>query len=211
MAATVIPFSRWSQPEADDERDFEAWEAYVDLYERGDFPGLVRLCEATLRRWPDDVNAQYDLADAYVHNGEAERAIAFLTPLHRAEPEQIAYQYGILEALVALGRTEKDFDWVTPPRTCRVGPDVLAACFAYLHGKRRPRYVFDLKRQALADGYCLFSEEELVAALRADSRFVVECGVGLPRVSLAPGGGRRGRRRGVLARKRCSLAAGEMG
>ena len=85
MAATVIPFSRCPQSEADDERDFEAWEAYVELYERGDFPGLVRLCEATLRRWPDDVNAQYDLADAYVHNGQAERAIAFLTPLHRAE------------------------------------------------------------------------------------------------------------------------------
>jgi tetratricopeptide (TPR) repeat protein len=211
MAATVIPFSRCPWCEADEDRDFEAWEEYVLLYERGDFPGLVRLCEATLRRWPQDVNAQYDLADAYVHNGQAQRAIAFLTPLHRAEPEQIAYQYGILEALIALGRTEKDFDWATPPRIYRVGPDVLAACFAYLCGKRRPRYVFDLKHQALADGYCLFSEDDLVAALRADARFVVECEVGLPRVSLAPGGGRRGRRPGgALARKGCSVAAGEM-
>jgi hypothetical protein len=94
---------------------------------RAAIPALVRLCEATLRRWPDDVNAQYDLADAYVHNGHAERAIAFLAPLHCAEPEQLAYQYGILEALVALGRTEKDFDWGTPPRIYRVGPDGLAA------------------------------------------------------------------------------------
>ena len=122
MVAKVIPFSRCSQCDEDEGRDFEAWEEYVELYERGDFAGLVRLCEATLRRWPDDVNAQYDLGDAYVRNGQPERAIEFLTPLHRADPEQTAYQHGILDALFALGRTEQDFAWLRAPRVYRVGP-----------------------------------------------------------------------------------------
>ena len=193
----VIPFSRCSQCDADEGRDFEAWEEYVELYERGDFPGLVRLCKATLRRWPDDVNAQYDLADAYVHNGQPERAIEFFTPLHRADPEQIAYQYGILDALFALGRTEKDLDWVTPPRVCRVAPALLDACFRYLRPKRRPRLVIELVEAVLDEAYQAFSEDELVAALRADGRFVVGQGSAFAKVSVARGGGRRrDRRRG---------------
>jgi hypothetical protein len=75
MAATVIPFSRHPQSEPDDERDFEAWEAYVDVYERGDFPGLVRLCEATLRRWPDDVNAQATAVAAGRGGGASPQAL----------------------------------------------------------------------------------------------------------------------------------------
>ena len=183
--ANVIPSSRCSQGEADEERDFEAWEEYVDLYERGDFPGLVRLCEATLRRWPDDVNAHYDLADAYVHNGQAERAIELLTPLHHADPDQIAYQHGILDALVALGRTEEDFAWVSPPRVCRVGPALLDACVRYLRGKRRPRLVLELVGPVLDAAYQAFSEEALAAALCCDRRFVVGESGAFAEVSLA--------------------------
>jgi len=196
MVAKVIPFSRCSQCDEDEGRDFEAWEEYVELYERGDFAGLVRLCEATLRRWPDDVNAQYDLGDAYVRNGQPERAIEFLTPLHRADPEQTAYQHGILDALFALGRTEQDFAWLRAPRVYRVGPALLDACFRYLRRKRRPRLVLELVGAVLDEAYQAFSEDDLVAALHGDGRFVVEEGSGLPKVTVARGGRRRGCPRG---------------
>ena len=191
MVAKAIQFSRCSQCDEDEGRDFEAWEGYVELYERGDFAGLVRLCEATLRRWPDDVNAQYDLGDAYVRNGQPERAIELLTPLHRADPEQIAYQHGILDALFALGRTEKDFPWLRAPRVCRVGPALLDACFRYLRRKRRPRLACELAGAVLDEAYQAFSEDELVAALRGDGRFVVGEGGACAEVTVARGGGRR--------------------
>jgi len=203
MVTKVIPLSRCSHCDEDEGRDFEAWEEYVELFERGDFPGLIRLYEADLRRWPDDVNTHCELGDAYVRNGQPQRAMDFLAPRHRADPEQTAYHYAILDALCALGRTEKDFDWVVAPRVYRLGPEVLDACFRYLSGKRRPRRIFELTGEVTAGGYQAFSEDELLAALRRDVRFVVEPGIGFPGVSVARdgprsrSGGGRGRGRNL--------------
>jgi tetratricopeptide (TPR) repeat protein len=196
MVAEVIRLSRPADEDADEECDFEAWEEYVVLFERGDFPALVRLYEEDLRRWPHDVNTQCDLGDAYIRNGQPQRAIDLLVPLHRADPDQLAYQHVILDALFALGRTEKDFDWVIAPRVYRLGPEVLDVCFGYLRSKRRPRLVAELVGEVLLDGYRAFSHAELAVALRADPRFVVEEGWGLPDVTVARGGARARRRRG---------------
>jgi tetratricopeptide (TPR) repeat protein len=203
MVAQVIPLSRALHRDADEgrdfeawEEDFEAWEEYVVLFERGDFPALVRLYEEDLRRWPHDVNTQCDLGDTYIRNGQPQRAIELLVPLHRADPDQLAYQHVILDALFALGRTEKDFDWVVAPRVYRLGPEVLDVCFGYLRSKRRPRHVVELVGAVLLDGYRAFSYEELVAALRADPRFVVGEGFGLPHVAVARGGAPARRRGG---------------
>jgi hypothetical protein len=146
---------------------------------------------ATRRRW---AHTQCDLGDAYIRNGQPQRAIDLLTPLHRADPDQIAYRHVILDALFALGRREKDFDWVVAPRVRRLGPEVLDACFVYLRSKRRPRLVLELAGAVLADDYQAFSNDDLLAALRLDVCFVVESGSGLPGVGVARGG--VGRHRG---------------
>jgi hypothetical protein len=88
MVSTVIPLSRCSQCDEDEGHDFRGV---------GRVRGAVRarrFCgpRAPLRRWPDDVNAPYDLGDlgdAYVRNGQPERAIEFLTPAHRADPKLV--------------------------------------------------------------------------------------------------------------------------
>jgi hypothetical protein len=148
---------------------------------------------ATRRRW---AHTRCDLGDAYIRNGQPQRAIDLLTPLHSADPDQIAYQHVILDALFALGRTEKDVDWVVAPRVRRLDAALLDACFAHLRSKRRPRLAVDLVGAVLLDGYRAFSYEELVAALRADPRFVVEEGCGLPHVTVARGGAPARRRGG---------------
>jgi hypothetical protein len=111
--------------------------------------------------------------------------------------DQLAYQHVILDALFALGRREQDVAWVVAPRVYRLGPEVLDACFGYLRGKRRPRLVVELVGEVLLDGYRTFSHAELAVALRADPRFVVEEGWGLPHVTVA-----RDRRRGGCGRGR---------
>ena len=58
--------------------NFEAWEPYQEFLDKEDYPGLVRYCEQQAERAPDDLYAQYYLGDAYVLNGEYEKAIEWL-------------------------------------------------------------------------------------------------------------------------------------
>ena len=58
--------------------DFEDWEPDYDLCMREDWPGLVRYRERVARRAPDNLYAQGRLGEAYVLNGEYERAIELI-------------------------------------------------------------------------------------------------------------------------------------
>jgi Flp pilus assembly protein TadB len=66
--------------------DFEDWEPDYDLCMREDWPGLVRYRERVARRAPDNLYAQGRLGEAYVLNGEYERAIEFLSKLYHEHP-----------------------------------------------------------------------------------------------------------------------------
>jgi tetratricopeptide (TPR) repeat protein len=154
--------------------DFEERETHYELREKEDWPGLVKYCKQRAERFPDDLYAQYYLGDAYVLNGEYDKALEFLSKHHRRHPWNPDYHHVILDALYALGKTEDDFDWVQKPAVLRLSGEILDASYEFLRSKRKPRSVNNLYICFVTEGYLLFTEEELLKALLEDARFVVE-------------------------------------
>ena len=154
--------------------DFEEWEIDYEFREKEDFPGLVRYRKQKAERLPDDPYAQFYLGEAYVLNGEYEKAIAFLSKHHKHHPDNPDYHHVILDALYALGKTEDDFDWVERPVILRMSAEILDACYEFLRSKRKSRSINQLYTPFVMEGYLLFTEEDLLKALSEDSRFVVE-------------------------------------
>ena len=155
--------------------DFEEWELHAELLEKKDYPTLVEYCKQRAEQRPDDLYAQHDLGQAYVLNGEYEKAIEFISDHHRKHPWNEDYQYIILDALFALGRDENDFNWIETPIVLRMSEDILDACYEFLRSKRRPRSITELHTEFVTKGYLLFTEEDLLNALLLDERFIVEC------------------------------------
>ena len=154
--------------------DFEEWEIEDEFREKKDYPGLVEYCKQRAERLPDDPYAQYYLGEAYVLNGEYEKAIDFLSEHHKRQPDNPDYHHVILDALYALGKTENDFEWVEKPVILRMSTEIVDACYEFLRSKRKPRSVNELYIRFVMEGYLLFTEEDLLKALLEDSRFVVE-------------------------------------
>jgi tetratricopeptide (TPR) repeat protein len=154
--------------------DFEEWETDYELREKEDWPGFVEYCKQRAEKRPDDPYAQFYLGEAYVLNGEYDKAIEFLSRHHRRHPWNPDYHGVILDALYALAKTEDDFDWVQKPVILRMSRDILDACYEFLRSKRKPRSVDELYMRFVMEGYLLFTEEELLKALLEDARFVVE-------------------------------------
>jgi len=154
--------------------DFEEWETDYELREKEDWPGLVEYCKQRAERLPDDPYAQYYLGNAYVLNGEYDKALEFLSEHHRRQPWNPDYHGVILDALYALGKTEDDFDWVQEPVILKMSTEILDACYEFLRSKRKPRSVNELYTRFVMEGYLLFIEEDLLKALLEDGRFVVE-------------------------------------
>ncbi|MBI2998472.1 MAG: hypothetical protein HYY46_08480 [Deltaproteobacteria bacterium] len=154
--------------------DFEEWETDYELREKEDWPGLVEYCKQRAERFPDDPYAQYYLGEAYVLNGEYDKALEFLYEHHRRQPWNPDYHGVILDALYALGKTEDDFDWVQKPVILRMSTEIVDACYEFLRSRRKPRSVNELYTRFVMEGYLLFTEEDLFKALLEDARFVVE-------------------------------------
>ncbi len=136
--------------------DFEEWETDYELREKEDRPGLVVYCKQRAKRLPDDPYAQYYLGDAYVLNGEYEKAIEFLSEHHRRQPWNADYHGVILDALYALGKTEDDFDWAQKPVILRMSIEIVEAGYEFLRSKRKPRSVSEFYTRFDMEGYLLF-------------------------------------------------------
>jgi tetratricopeptide (TPR) repeat protein len=160
--------------EEDEFYDFEEWEIHAELLEKEDYPALVEYCEKRAKQYPDDPYAQYELGDAYVLNGEYEKAIDFMSKHHRKHPYNEDFQYVILDALFALGKNEDDFNWIEKPVVLRMSEDILDACWEFLRQKRKPRSIIDLHTEFVTKGYLLFTKKDLLNGLLADARFMVE-------------------------------------
>jgi tetratricopeptide (TPR) repeat protein len=174
-----FPPNRSKSRESHDEyhhefHDFEAWETLVELREAEDYPGLVRYCKRRADRFPDDPYSQFYLGEAYVLNGDYEKAIEFLSKHHRKQPDNMDFQHLILNALFALDKTEDDFDWTEKPVILRMSDDFLNICYEYLKPKRKPRSIIELYTEFVMNGYLLFTVEDLFKGLVQDQRFIVD-------------------------------------
>lgn len=154
------------------EAGFEAWEIDYELREKKDYAGLIAHYKAVVEWESGGPRGLYRLGEAYVLNGEPEKAIELLSGAHRKYPHDEDIQHVILDALFALGKDETDFEWVERMPVYRLDASVLDRCHAYLKPKRKLRDVYDLHGQFI-HGYCVFSPEELLEAVRGDDRFVV--------------------------------------
>lgn len=153
--------------------DFEVWEAYYDFHERRDYKGLVDFCEGAIEHRPNDLQAAERLVDAYLRNGDYDRAIEFAAKIHRKHPDMLSFAHKILEALFALGKSENDFDWTVRPTVVRLTEVVADRCYQFLLPKRKPRYIHDLRSEYAHGDFVSFTDDELLEYLRRDSRFVV--------------------------------------
>ena len=159
---------------------FEALEAdlraRVSLIENRDYAGLVAYLEEVVARRDGDLYAVKDLGEAYVMNGEPQRAIELLAPVHRRRPDFEDVQWVILDALFAQGRDETGFQWTRPLSVLRLGAGVVDACWAYLERVTDPCDLEELYCELMSLGYLAFDELQLLAALREDARFRVDEG-----------------------------------
>lgn len=158
----------------DEPDELEAWEPPVEFRKKEDYAGLVEYCKHRAERFPDDPYAQFYLGEAYVLNGEYEKAIEFLSHHHKKQPWNIDFQHVILDALFALGKNENDFNWIEKPVVLRMSDNILDVCYEFLKPKRKPRSVLEIHIHFVTKGYLLFTEEKLFKALMEDDRFIVE-------------------------------------
>ena len=158
----------------DDLYDFEEWELPAELRDKEDFPALVEYWKRRAKQLPDDLYSQYELGDAFVLNGEYEKALEFMSEHHREHPGNTDYQHVLLDALFALGKTEADFEWLEKPVVLRMSQEIVDTCYEMLKRKRKPRSVIELYMQFFMNGYLVFTEQDLLEALVTDGRFDVE-------------------------------------
>ncbi len=163
-----------SETEVYDYDDFEDWEVYYDLMEKKDYKGILRYREEEAKKFPDDPDTQYYLGEAYVLNGEYEKAILFLSDHHKSRPDNPNFKHVILDALFALGKSEDDFKWVIKPKVLRMNQEILNKCYEYLKPKRKPQCIGKLHIDFMFDGYLLFTEEDLLKAIVEDKMFIVD-------------------------------------
>ena len=163
-----------SDDRGDEPDELEAWEPPVEFRKKEDYAGLVEYCKRRAERFPDDPYAQFYLGEAYVLNGEYEKAIEFLSRHHKKQPWNIDFQHVILDALFALGKNENDFNWIEKPVVLRMSDNILDVCYEFLKPKRKPRLVLEIHTHFVTKGYLLFTEEKLFKELMEDDRFIVE-------------------------------------
>lgn len=153
--------------------DFEEWEIDYELREKKDYPGLVKYYKEKVERFPADETYLYYLGDAYVLNGEYNKAIELFTEPYRKRPDTPNFHQIILDALFASGKNEDNFDWIEKPVVLRMSDKVLAFCYEFLKKKKKSRDIAWLYTELIIKGYLLFKKEDLFNALKKDNRFIV--------------------------------------
>lgn len=138
---------------------------------------MVECCKREVSGDPDNRHAWERLGEAYKFNGQYRQVIEAMGEVHGRFPDIQSFQHLILDALFALGKFENDYEWGQIPSVLRIGRAVLDECYEFLRPKRKPRDVRDLSIELIVKGgYLTFSDEELLAALSRDGRFVIEQG-----------------------------------
>jgi len=152
--------------------EFESWEADHELIENKDYEGLIKYRKECLERHPNDSGSKWRLGEAYVIAKNYQRALDYFVSIYKESYEDPNVQESILDALFGLGKSEKDFEWIIEPEILRI-EEGIKFCKEELKGKRKPVDISDLHCDLLMEGYLLFSEKELLSALKSDDQFDV--------------------------------------
>lgn len=154
--------------------EYEDWEDDYYYFNKGDWNGLVKYREQRVKNYPEDLDAQWQLGEAYVFNNEFEKALKLLEKLYYKDPYDINVKHSILDALFGLDKTENDFNWIEKPMVLRLNLEVIDICYNLLKSKRKPKDIYELYIDLMMDGYLTFQENDLLEAILNDGRFIVE-------------------------------------
>lgn len=151
----------------------EEWEADADYYYNQDWQGLFELRLRRALKNPEDIDCQWRLGESYVLNKNYDKAITFLSELHKQKPEDPNIQQSLLDALFATGKDESSIDWVVEPNILKLDKNILEYCYDYLKKKREPQAVYELHTDLYAYGYPAFDDKQLLHFLFEDKRFQI--------------------------------------
>ena len=157
----------------DDYEEYED-EEYFYLLEEKDYPGLIQYCKNRATENPSDLYAKANLGNAYILNGNYEKALSYLTECHQQYPDIDEYQHLLLDVLFRMGMTEDDYDWSKKPVVLRLNKDITDACYLYLKPKRKPRSIYDIHNEFIFKGYVTFTPKGLLSELLDDPRFIAD-------------------------------------
>jgi len=151
----------------------EKWEAEAYFFDMRDWRGLVEYRKQKADSQSDNLYDQWSLGEAYVLNEEYEKAISFLSNLHKKYADDPNIQYSLVEALLAVGKDENAIDWVIKPAVLKLDKDTLDYCYSFLRTKRKPRTVSELYLGLYSEGYPMFNDDQLMLFLHSDNRFIL--------------------------------------
>ena len=144
-----------------------------ELWAKEDFEALIRLHQKQLEDSPEDNFARFSLAQAYFFNYDYEKALETLHHLHQKTPDDPDVLYFIVEALLASGKTEDAFDWAVKPDMIGLTESVMDTCYNMLKPGYKSCSIDHLYNIFYEKGYLMFTQEQLLAALARDGRFLV--------------------------------------
>jgi len=160
-----LPENQWHENQWIDIED--------ELWAKEDFEALIRLHQKQLADCPEDNFALFSLAQAYFFNYDYDKALETLHHLHRKTPDDPDVLYFIIEALLASGKTEDAFDWALKPEILNLTENVMDTCYNMLKPGYKACSIDHLYNIFYEKGYLMFTQEQLLAALADDGRFLV--------------------------------------
>jgi hypothetical protein len=144
----------------------EDWEDDKILFEKEDWPNLLKLREERAKKDPSDLYAQQRFAEALNLNKRFADTLEFITPLYQDNYEVGFGIHEIIEALHGLGKSESDFNWIVKPKIIKLDPDTLRLCVEFLKPKRKSSSISDIYCDLIVQGdYYDFNEEQLAKFL----------------------------------------------
>ena len=166
------------------------WERKMEFLEQNDIRGMVRYFERLAAERPGDIGVLRDLGEAYMLDGAYLKVLELLRQPQKSHPEFLEFQYLILDALFALRRDGEVAEWELHVPVVRLGPRVLQVCWEFVLSRGVPMPIDQLYAEAMLQGYCAFTLDDLLKTLERDPRFRVlrKCpGDPWPEVESIPG------------------------
>ncbi len=155
-----------------DKHDFEEWEGEYQLIEEEDWVGLIKLRKTEAEKHLNDLQSQWSYGEALVLNQEFKKALVFLTPIYKIDPDYTEVIHSILDALYGLGKTEEDFDWIETPTVLKLNDETKNICKSFFRKKRKPVSFLSLHEHLILQSYYLtFKEKDLCDFLRLEDGF----------------------------------------
>lgn len=124
--------------------EYEDWEYDYYYFNKEDWNGLVKYRDQRVKNYPEDLDGQWQLGEAYVLNNEFEKALKLLEKLYYKDPHDINVKHSILDALFGLDKTENDFNWIEKPMVLRLNLETIDICYNLLKPKRKPKDIYEL-------------------------------------------------------------------